>query len=192
MDEEDEEDDDAGNAGDEDTLEGGVADGDESRTLASEADIVLYFLCSEHFRDHPDHPILRPGIKVRIGLGKNTRLSAVMQRYVEVCNQVRSDGSDAGSNAPIELTDLEFVHAAVLKNNETAEQGALMKDDVVRVRQNRWEQHEREREATRLQRESDSAFLDAMKYLVDKQTFATVVLECHGPQVPSGRVVISR
>eukprot|EP00522_Entomoneis_paludosa_P008308 CAMPEP_0172458122 /NCGR_PEP_ID=MMETSP1065-20121228/25907_1 /TAXON_ID=265537 /ORGANISM="Amphiprora paludosa, Strain CCMP125" /LENGTH=644 /DNA_ID=CAMNT_0013212213 /DNA_START=129 /DNA_END=2063 /DNA_ORIENTATION=+ len=193
MDEEDDEDDDVGNAGEEDTLEGGVADGDERANSASDADIVLYFLCSESFKDHPDHPILKPGVKVRIGLGKNTRLSAVMQRYVYVCNQELSvDGNNNITCNTIELADLEFVHAAVLKGSDTAEQGALMKDDVVRVRQNRWEQHEREREANRMQRESDVGFLEEMRALVDNQANSTIALDCHGPPLPSGRNVFSR
>ncbi|KAL7580095.1 hypothetical protein ACA910_012858 [Epithemia clementina (nom. ined.)] len=184
MDEEDDEED-PGNPGEEDTLEGGVAEGDESRTLASEADIVLYFLCTESFKHHPDHPILRPGIKVRIGLGKNTRLGAVMQRYVDVCNQIRLDGSMSNSFSSIEMSDLEFVHAAVLRGHDTAEQGALMKDDVVRVRQNRWEQNEQEREANRMQRESDLVYLEQMRQMVDKQAHGNVVLDCQGTPVIS-------
>ena len=145
---------------------------------------VLYFLCTEHFKDHPDHPILRPGIKVRIGLGKNTRLSAVMERYVEVCNQIRPDGSSAiSSSSHIEISDLEFVYAAVLKGQDTAEQGALMKDDVVRVRQYRWEQNDRDREANRLQRESDLVYLEQMRQMVDKQSLGNVLLDCQGPSV---------
>ena len=192
MEEEDEEEE-AANPGEEGVLEGGVAEGDESRTLASEADIVLYFLCIENFRDHPDHPILRPGVKVRIGLGKNTRLSAVMQRYVEVCNQIRPDpdGTTIRSFSGVELSDLEFAHASLLRNSDTAEQGALMKDDVVRVRQNRCDQVEQEREATRLQRESDLVFLDAMREMCFKPSLANVVLDCQGTLVTTKNTVLS-
>jgi len=191
MDEDDDEDDDPGNV-EEDTVEGGIADADDSRSLSSEADIVLYLLCAEQLKDHDDHPILKPGVKVRIGLGKNTRLSAVMQRYVEVCNQVRVDGNQQISPAQIELSDLEFFHASVLKGGDTAEQGALMKDDVVRVRRNRWEHHEKEKEANKKQRESDVQFLEKMRNCVDSPANATVVLDCKGRKLRNTRGVFSR
>lgn len=113
-------------------------------------------------------------------MGKATKLLAVMQRYVSVCN-------DSGPTVnQIHVDDLEFVHVAVLKGTDTAEQGALMKDDVVRVRQNRKEERLRNKEANRMQREADSVFFHEMKRLVNNREFASVALECQGPEIQRG------
>lgn len=60
---------------------------------------TLVLICAEAL-DHltPNQTILRPGVKVQIGLDKSTKLSAVFDRYVEICNLV-GDGITAAAVA---------------------------------------------------------------------------------------------
>ena len=108
----------------EDVIEGGVAhqhhDGDGS---ATSADLHLFLVCVEDLEDlYPAHPVLRKDVSVQIGLDKSAKFQAVMQRYLDVCNE-------AFPEYPVRLQDLEFAHATVLKGNETPEMAALMKND---------------------------------------------------------------
>lgn len=120
---------------------------------------------------------------VQIGLGKNTKLESVFERYVQVCK------NRDPSHAEVTLDDIEFVHSTVLKGHETAEQAALMKDDRVRVRPERSAVTQQEKERAKLQREFDHRYFSDMKGLLrpdpdEIPTLDTVVLECHGRLPP--------
>ena len=151
-----------------------------------------------------DHPVLQSGITVSIGLGKNTRLSAVFDRYVTFVN----------AQQPIGLTveQLEFVHCQLLSPDETPEVAALMKNDTIRVRCNRHDERVRQEEDAKWQRESDREFFEQLRPWVVKKTshhhdhrhhnnnnnnddddtttwmYHDTILECQGtPPDPNGR-----
>ena len=127
----------------------------------------------------PDHPIMRPGVTVSIGLDKTTKLKAVFKRYVDFCNSKTKD-----SDTPeINVDDLEFAFSQRLNENDTAETSALMKNDRIKVRKDR--ENERRMEATekRNQRDSDRAFFQAMRHLLPDSCparVADVILDCRG------------
>jgi len=124
------------------------------------------------FEGCEDHPILQPGMTVQIGLDKNTRLAAVMQRYVDVCNQ-------AYESYQIQVEELEFCHVSLLQRNDTAEQAALMKHDRIKVRLDQSKNRQADQEATRLQRESDQDYLEQLRsMLFDNGQNADLVVEC--------------
>lgn len=132
--------------------------------------------------------MLSPGVTVAIGLDKLTKLSAVFTRYVEVCN----DHCGPDATHKIELADLEFVHCQLLKQDDTAEASALMKNDRIRVRRNREQERSYETDRNRFQRESDREYFKRLRQLVPDAGGLTwtadVVLDCRGKQVDeSGR-----
>ena len=76
---------------------------------------------------HRDHPILKPTLKVAIGLDKSTKLGTVFERYVAFCNDHRGGGGGTGDNGDtsssrsrsggekLSVEALEFVHCSVLQ-----------------------------------------------------------------------------
>lgn len=143
---------------------------------------VLYLYCKDKVDLAPDHPIMRPGIVVSIGLDKTTKLSAVFNRYVAFCN-LSAEGSD---NEVIDREDLEFVHCQLLHGDDTAETSALMKNDRILVRKMQVEEREITAERKRLEREADRSYFQQMRNLMpDLAGFrvADVILDCRGKLV---------
>ncbi len=135
-------------------------------------------MCEETLDFCPQHPILRPGIVVTIGLDKNTKLSAVFQRYVDLCNE-----ATASKTQKISLSDLEFVHCQLLNGSDTAETSALMKNDRIKVRKNKTAEREAEQERKRLQRETDRNFFQHIRHLMPDMggsKTADIILDCKG------------
>jgi hypothetical protein len=147
---------------------------------------LLYFQCSEALDHIPNHPILRPGQIVSIGLDKNTKLSAVFQRYVEFCNI-----SSTSVTNRVSVSDLEFVHMQVLSGGDTTEASALMKNDKITVRKIRTMEREAENERSKIQREADKNFFAQMRQLLPDLgggKTADVIFDCQGKLVDeSGR-----
>lgn len=134
-------------------------------------------MCNELVKKFENHPILNPGVTVQIGLGKSTRLEAVFKRYVKVCK------NRDPLHREILVSDLEFIHATVLKETETAEQAALMKDDRIRVRAERSVASQQEKERNKIQRESDVQYFQQLKGLMRPDPILasdTVLLDCRG------------
>ena len=120
---------------------------------------------------------MTPGITVQIGMGKSTRLESVFERYVKVCT------NRDPAHREVLVSDLEFVHAMVLKGSETAEQAALMKDDRIRVRAERSVAAQQEKERNKIQRESDLQYFSQLKGLLRPDPMLasdTVLLDCRG------------
>ncbi len=132
----------------------------------------------------PDHPILRPGVTVSIGLDKTTKLKAVFKQYVDFCN---SKAKSSSSDSPeINVSDLEFAFSEVLSETDTAETGALMKNDRIRVRKCKKSERRIEEERKRLQRDSDRAYFQEMRHLLPESCptrVADVRLDCRGKLV---------
>ncbi|KAG7367220.1 hypothetical protein IV203_029891 [Nitzschia inconspicua] len=169
------------------TLDGGVAveshsgGAGASRRSSAECDLILFLYCKEPLDFAPDHPIIRPGITVSIGLEKSTKLSAVFRRYVEFCNET-SSGEDGDL---VELKDLEFLHCQLLNPHDTAETSALMKNDRILVRKEQREEREAEAERKRTQREADRVYFQQMRQLMlgGGTKEADVILDCRGKLV---------
>lgn len=169
-------------AGHADIIEGGVAEASEeteATRTAQEADITLFFTCTEVHPSYPNHPVLQLNTTVQIGLDKNVRLEAVMNRYVQVCRERFPEGSVA-------VHDLEFVHVQKLDGKDTAESAALMKSDRVQVRPNRSNRKAVEQERIRLERESDKNYYHQLHSMLSGSAGtmqvrdANVVLDCRG------------
>ena len=135
-------------------------------------------VCEEALDFCPQHPILRPGIVVTIGLSKSTKLSAVFQRYVDFCNEATTSKEEK-----ISLCDLEFVHCQLLNGSDNAETSGLMKNDKIKVRKDRSAERVAEQERMRLQREADRNFFHQMRHLMPDMggsKTADVILDCKG------------
>lgn len=130
----------------------------------------------------PNHPILRPGTSVQIGLDKNTKLSAVFARYVLFCNQHGASPENLYQN--ISVDDLEFVHCQLLKGHDTTEAAALMKNDHITVRKEQSSDRDLDQEHQRMQREADREYFYQLRQLVPGGTLPSklcnVVLDCRG------------
>jgi len=186
--EEDEED------GDNDsTYDGGVVVNSEvnpddasskAKKHSSECDLLLYIYCQEPIDVAPDHPILRPGVTVSIGLDKSTKLKAVFKQYVDFCNgKSKTEPSDC---AKITVQDLEFAFCQLLNENDTAETSALMKNDRIRVRKVRKSERMIEAERKRAQRDADRVYFQQMRHLLPESCptrLADVILDCQGKLV---------
>jgi len=186
--EEDEED------GDNDsTYDGGVAANPESNSddapskakkHSSDCDLLLYIYCQEPIDVAPDHPILRPGVTVSIGLDKTTKLKAVFKQYVDFCNsKTKTDSSDG---TKINVQDLEFAFCQLLNENDTAETSALMKNDRIRVRKVRRSERMAEAERKRAQRDADRLYFQQMRHLMPESCptrLSDVILDCQGKLV---------
>lgn len=163
------------------TFDGGVARGADDTTerkSSSECELLFYLVCEEALDFCPQHPILRPGIVVTIGLSKSTKLSAVFQRYVDFCNEATTSKEDK-----ISLCELEFVHCQLLNGSDNAETSGLMKNDKIKVRKDRSAERIAEQERMRLQREGDRNFFHQMRYLMPDMggsKTADVILDCKG------------
>jgi len=168
---------------DDPTLDGGVAVDNSSsgsataKRSSSDCDLILYIYCQKPLDIAPDHPIMRPGITVSIGLEKNTKLSAVFRRYVDFCNE------SSGKEHSIKYRDLEFVHCQLLDEHETAETSALMKNDRILVRKVQKAEREAEAERKRALREADRVYFQQMRQLMPDlgaSRVADVILDCKG------------
>lgn len=161
------------------TLDGGVAmpdgGGSNSKRKSSDCDLILYLSCEEVLDIAPSHSILRPGVVVSIGLDKNTKLSAVFNRYVDFCNESGNDRISVGN--------LEFVHCHVLDGEETAEASALMKNDKIHVRKVRTVERKAEAERNKILRDADRTFFQDLRHLMPQNGVsktADVILDCQG------------
>lgn len=137
--------------------------------------------CEEILDFSPDHPVLKPGVVVSIGLEKSTKLSAVFQRYVDFCNESAKDANVVGED--VQLTDLEFAHCQLLNGNDTAEFSALMKYDRIKVRKVRRAEREADQDKKRIQREADRNFFTQMRQLMPDMggsKTADLILDCQG------------
>jgi len=187
--EEDEEED-----GDNDsTYDGGVAVNPEvkpdeasskAKKHSSECDLLLYIYCQEPIDMAPDHPILRPGVTVSIGLDKTTKLKAVFKQYVDFCNS--KSRMESPDSTKIDVQDLEFAFCQLLNENDTAETSALMKNDRIRVRKVRKSERMIEADRKRAQRDADRMYFQQMRHLLPESCptrLADVILDCQGKQV---------
>ena len=144
----------------------------------------------------PDHPILKPGVTVSIGLDKNTKLSAVFARFVEFCNEkslkfAKKAANKAYSHTRVLLKDLEFSHCQVLSGTDTAEASALMKNDRICVRNDQTAERETAAERNRILREADRTYFQQMRHLLPDlggSKTADIILDCQGKLIDeSGR-----
>jgi len=165
------------------SLDGGVAvppNADGQTKRPSECDLMLYLDCMETLDDvAPSHSILQPGNIVAIGLDKNTKLSAVFQRFCDFLNEQYP-------MAKMERSDFDFFHCNVLKGGDTAETAALMKNDHIEVRKNRKDEREADAEEYRVQREMDRDYFRSMRLLLPDtlgSKTCDVVLDCRGKLV---------
>lgn len=169
-------------------LDGGVAvnpdeDATKAKKHSSECDLLLYVYCLEPLDLAPNHPIIRPGITVSIGLDKTTKLKAVFRQYVDFCN-TSSEAVENGTK--IDTKNLEFSFCQLLQENDTAETSALMKNDRIRVRKVRTAERSTESERKRVQRDSDRGYFQQMRQLLrdsGKSRVADVVFDCQGKLV---------
>ena len=112
-------------------------------------------------------------------MGKTTKLQAVFDRYVQICNDRMP------SNLPLlSVDDLEFVHSHIVQGHDTAEAAALMKNDLLTVRPNGDNARRRNAERDRLQRDRDRIFFDQLKH-DGPQWYPDVVLVCRGKLPPA-------
>jgi hypothetical protein len=132
-----------------------------------------------------NHPVLKLGVTVQIGLDKACKLSAVFNRYVEFCNEQQPETN-------VEVADLEFVHAQVLVGHDTAETAALMKNDRISVRREQSNERREDEARNRVQRDSDKEYFQQLRQLLPTETssgrtsvnatqrYADAVLDCRG------------
>lgn len=130
-----------------------------------------------------NHPILKEGVCVSIGLDKSTKLGAVFSRYAEFCSE--------HSKTKIEDSDLEFFHCQLLNADDTAEASALMKNDKIQVRKDRSAERETQQELKRLQRETDREYFKQLRHIMPDcggSKLCDVIFDCQGKIVDeSGR-----
>jgi len=118
---------------------------------------------------------------VSIGLDKTTKLKAVFKRYVDFCNS--KSKTNSSDHSEIDVQDLEFFFCQLLSENDTAETGALMKNDRVRVRKVRKAERMVEADQKRQQREADRIYFQQMRQLLPESCptrLADVVFDCQG------------
>lgn len=149
---------------------------------------VLCFECTEEIKYNEKHPILTVGVKVMIGLDKTTKLTHVFTRYVDFCNE-HGTAKDPASNksllaSRLRLSDIEFIHCAVLNDNDTAESSALMKNDHIKVVNIRKDERKDLEEDKRTQREMDKNYFAQMRNLMpDFPSSFDILLDCRGKTV---------
>lgn len=186
-------------------LDGGVADlvaanaADDLSTAAprrraADCDLILFIACAETMDDlSPNHPVLKEGMVVSIGLDKNTKLGCVFKRYTEFCNEhAKATASASASAAPdnsstdnnkIDDSDLEFFHCQLLSPTDTAENAALMKNDRIQVRRERVADRKTQTELKRIQRESDREYYKQLRHLLPDwggSKYCDLILDCQG------------
>jgi len=182
---EDEDEEDEGEGENDSTLDGGVAvnpdeDSSKAKKHSSECDLLLFIYCQEPLDMAPDHPTMRPGVTVSIGLDKTTKLKAVFKQYVKFCN---SSSELVESGPTIDMEDVEFYFCQLLNENDTAEMSALMKNDRIRVRKVRTSERTTENERKRAQREADRLYFQQMRHLLPhpgRSRVSDVILDCQG------------
>jgi hypothetical protein len=126
-------------------------------------------------------------VTVQIGLGKNTKLDKIMQRYADVCNTHMTASTTTNKNWPLlSLRDIEFTHVQLLNPHDTAETAALMKHDRIRVSRQQRLQRQHKEEQTREQRKFDKNSYEQWRlWLLHRQqnqetmTFPAVAIQCH-------------
>ena len=143
---------------------------------------TLFLTCSKGLPLLPDHPVFKPGVTVKIGLGKTSALKALFQRYVEVCNELNPSFGET----IVQYGELEFVHYTVLHESDNAEAAALMKNDRITVRPDSMDERRTQESRHSIQRESDRRyFMVLRKDLLLEQPGDTFlrctddVVECH-------------
>lgn len=144
---------------------------------------LLYIYCQESLDLCPNHPIIRPGVTVSIGLDKTTKLKAVFKQYVNFCN---SSSEVVESGQKMDAKDLEFSFCQLLNENDTAETSALMKNDRIRVRKVRTTERTVESERKRTQRDADRVYFQQMRHLLPdsgRSRVADVIFDCQGKLV---------
>lgn len=139
---------------------------------------ILFFSCTEPLAKFPDHPILKPGIIVQVGLDKNTKLAMVFERFVEFCNEKR------GNSNHMTVKDVEFLHSELLSPQDKAEDAALMKNDRIIVRAESSKQRQADMHMRRLQRDMDRNYFAHMRTLLSMGQFGAmdcdIELDCQG------------
>ena len=155
---------------------------------------TLFLNCAETLFDGK-HPILKQGVTVQIGMSKNTKLSSVFARYVQVCNEHAEKAFHESAKKKknkkatkpveplrIEVDQLEFIHCHTLNESDTAEAAALMKNDRISVRKERSAERKVDAEREREQRESDKQFFDQLlQNLYNKSANQHAVLDVSAP-----------
>ena len=132
--------------------------------------------------------MLTVGVKVMIGLEKTTKLTHVFSRYVDFCNE-HGTAKDLAPNksllaSHLRLNDIEFVHCAVLNDNDTAEASALMKKDHIKVQNIKKDERRDLEEDKRMQRETDKNYFAQMRNLMpDFPSSVDILLDCRGKTV---------
>lgn len=140
---------------------------------------TLFLTCTESIPNYPNHPVLKVGVTVQIGLDKPVKLSEVFKRYVEFCNE-------ECLSQTVDASDLEFFHTQLLNGHDTAEVAALMKNDRISVRREQSNERLDEEAWNKLQREIDQPYFRQLRDMLpnaqDTSTsihdFADVVLDC--------------
>lgn len=158
----------------------------------------------------PANPATRKGAVISIGFDKNTKLSLVLEHFVDFLNRHPLDppkptdvAKDAtlANIAPAEWRirnqvstgQLEFYHAEILRLNESFEGAAVMKADKIRCRRKRSRKREDEFQHTRKQREIDREYFRRMARLLTQSNGGNgvapcdVVFYCTGKLVEDGR-----
>ncbi|KAI2495855.1 hypothetical protein MHU86_18687 [Fragilaria crotonensis] len=109
---------------------------------------MLFLECAETIEGFDGHPVLSPGIVVCIGLEKASKLGAVFDRYVEFANE----HAQVNHRRQLLVRDLEFVHCTILRDVDTPEASALMKNDRIRVQKSTQDEKALETHAILMQR----------------------------------------
>eukprot|EP00548_Thalassiothrix_antarctica_P005038 CAMPEP_0194132802 /NCGR_PEP_ID=MMETSP0152-20130528/3185_1 /TAXON_ID=1049557 /ORGANISM="Thalassiothrix antarctica, Strain L6-D1" /LENGTH=578 /DNA_ID=CAMNT_0038827973 /DNA_START=178 /DNA_END=1911 /DNA_ORIENTATION=- len=161
------------------SLDGGVAvEPESSKVTAAECDLMLFLECAEAIVGYENHPVLTLGVTVCIGMDKSTKLGAVFQRFVDFVNEY--------SSSPLRLDHFEFIHCTVLKNKDTAEAAALMKNDRIKVQRIRKDERELKKHAKQIQREADRNYFEHFRNLLSLDSSLSpcdVILDCRGKLV---------
>jgi hypothetical protein len=142
---------------------------------------TLFLTSKDPPPDYVNHPVLKAGVTVQIGMDKTVKLSEVFLRYVDFCNEQFPNAK------PVQVHELEFFHTQLLAGTDTAEVAALMKNDRISVCRERSNERAEEETWCRLQRESDQQYFQQLRHMLslndfslDNDTFADVLLECRG------------
>jgi len=162
------------------SLDGGVAVEPESnKVTAADCDLMLFLECTETIEGHEKHPVLTPGVTICIGMDKSTKLGAVFQRFVDFVNEY-----SPGGTMLLRQDHFEFIHCTVLKNKDTAEAAALMKNDRIKVQRIRKDERELQKQAKQMQREADRNYFEHFRNLMpDLSGSCDVIFDCRGKLV---------
>jgi len=159
-------------------IDGGVTgkiNDDGGREISTNRDLVLLVefkgtLPSLQASSQP-HLIFRQNITVSIGIEKHTKLSEVFDHYCTFGNSYTGKKKEKGAfpkppnHRSVHLSDLEFVHCSRLKEDDTAETSALMKNDRIYARPSREKRRQYDAEWSSLQYKSDRNYFNEMRHL---------------------------